>query len=98
MQVRKVVLPLVILALGIGGFAALRVSKPKTPPVVAQEPSWRIETLIVAPATLSPTLTLTGKVESPELTRAAAPGPGRIGRVAVKIRSRALIAPSTTRT
>lgn len=84
MNQKKILLPIALLALGIGGFVALKASKPKPPPVKAQEPSWRVETISVQPQALSPVLTLTGKVESPELTRAAAPGIGRVGRVLVR--------------
>jgi multidrug efflux pump subunit AcrA (membrane-fusion protein) len=84
MNKKKILLPVVFLALGIGGFIALKASKPKPPPVQVQEPAWRVETITVQPQSLSPALTLTGKVESPELTKAAAPGVGRIGRVLVR--------------
>jgi multidrug efflux pump subunit AcrA (membrane-fusion protein) len=78
---KKILIPIAILVLAVGGFAALKASKPKQPPVQPQERVWRVETVKVSPQTLSPTLALSGKVESPELTRAAAPGLGRIARV-----------------
>jgi multidrug efflux pump subunit AcrA (membrane-fusion protein) len=81
MNKKKIILPIVLLALGLAGFALLKASKPKPPPVQVHEPAWRVETITVQPQSLSPALTLTGKVESPELTKAAAPGVGRIGRV-----------------
>jgi multidrug resistance efflux pump len=84
MPKKKILLPIALLALGIGGFVALKASKPKPSPVQAQEPSWRVDTIRVQPQALSPALTLTGKVESPEHTKAAAPSTGRIARVLVR--------------
>lgn len=81
MNPKKIILPVAILALAIGGFVALKATKPVQPPVQPQERVWRVETVVVAPQTLSPTLALSGKVESPELTQAAAPGVGRVARV-----------------
>lgn len=80
----RVFLPLMVIGLGVGGFVALRASKPQSPPVVVQEPAWRVDPVLVELRVQSPSLTLTGQVESPELTRAAAPGVGRIARVAVR--------------
>ncbi len=77
----RFLLPIVLLAVGIGGFAALKTSWPKQASVPPKEQVWRVETMAVDPATLSPVLTLYGRVESPELTRAAAPGIGRVGKV-----------------
>lgn len=84
MDKRKVLLPLLFVAVGAGGFAALRATRAVQPPVPASEPSWRIETLTVAPGSYSPTLTLNGTVESPEFTQAAAPGFGRVARLLVR--------------
>lgn len=84
MDKRKLILPVVLLALGIGGFAALKASRQKQPPVPASEPYWRIEAMVAEPGAYSPSLTLNGKVESPEFTQAAAPGLGRVVRVRVR--------------
>ena len=83
MNKKKILFPIVILAVGVGGFAALKATRPKQTPVPPTEQVWRVETITVEPAALSPQLTLYGKVESPELTRAAAPGVGRVSRVLV---------------
>ena len=83
MNKKKILFPVVILAAAAGGFAALKASRPQPAPVPPTEQVWRVETMAVAPAALSPQLTLYGKVESPELTRAAAPGVGRVSRVLV---------------
>ena len=84
MNKKKILLPIVFLAIGIGGFAALKATRPVQPAVAPQERVWRVETVAVQPRSLSPTLTLYGKVESPEQTGAAAPGIGRIARVNVR--------------
>lgn len=83
MNKKKILFPIAILAVAVGGFAALKASRPKQAPIPPTEQVWRVEAITVEPATLSPQLTLYGKVESPELTRAAAPGVGRVGRVLV---------------
>lgn len=83
MNKKKILLPVVILAVALGGFAAMKASRPKQAPVPSTEQVWRVETISVAPAALSPQLTLSGKVESPELTRAAAPGVARVSQVLV---------------
>lgn len=84
MNKKKIILPVVFLAIGIGGFIALKASRPVQPPVKPEERVWKVETVTVQRQTLSPALTLSGKVESPELTKAAAPATGRIARVLVR--------------
>ena len=84
MNKKKVFLPVLLLALGIGGFAALKATRPKPPVAVPKEPVWRVRTIVVEPATLGPMTVLNGRVESPEQTRAAAPGVGRVLRVDVR--------------
>lgn len=84
MNKKKVFLPILLLALGIGGFVALKATRPKPPVVPPKEPVWRVETLTVALAKASPVLTLNGRVESPDQTRAAAPGVGRVLKVRVR--------------
>ena len=84
MNKKKVFLPVLLLALGIGGFAVLKNTKPKPPVVAPKEPVWRVQTIVVQPATLSPVTSLNGRVESPELMRAAAPSVGRVLRVNVR--------------
>lgn len=81
MQLKKVLLPAILLGLGVAGFAALKASKPKPPAVPPKEQVWRVEVTPARPASLSPSLNLNGKVESPAYTKAAAPGVGRVARV-----------------
>lgn len=84
MNKKKVFLPLLILALGIGGFAALKATRPKPPVAQVKEPVWRVRAVPVRVETASPILNLNGKVESPDQTQAAAPGVGRV--LAVRVR------------
>ncbi len=84
MNKKKVFLPILLLALAVGGFAVLKNTRPQPPMVAPKEPVWRVQTLIAQPATRSPVTHLNGRVESPEQTRAAAPGVGRVLRVPVR--------------
>lgn len=81
---RRRVLPLLILLLGVGGFLALKATRPKPPPVEPRERVWRVETRVVAPAEHRPVLSLFGRVEAPDQLRAAAPVAGRLLEVLVR--------------
>ncbi len=61
----RFLLPLLILAMGIGGSNALLKIKQKSKPIEIKEKIYPVSTLSVTLATLSPTLTLYGRVESP---------------------------------
>ena len=84
MNKKKIFLPLLILGVGVGGFAALKATKPKPPVAQVQEPVWRVRTVPVALVTASPELQLNGKVESPDEAQLAAPGIGRVSKVSVR--------------
>jgi HlyD family secretion protein len=58
-------LPLLILAIGIMGFIHMLKTKPKNEPIKIEEHAWVVSTISVKPTTLSPSLTLYGRVESP---------------------------------
>ena len=88
---RKLGTAAAILATGIGSFVILKLSGPVQQPVESRERVWRVDTLSAQPARLSPTLTLYGRVETPELLRAAAPADGRV--VAVQAREGQRIEP-----
>jgi multidrug resistance efflux pump len=81
---RKLGTAAAILSAGIGIFVILKLSGPAQQPVESRERVWRVDTLIAQPAQLSPTLTLYGRVETPELLRAAAPADGRVAAVEVR--------------
>jgi len=84
MNKKKIFIPVLILAAGLGGFAALKASRPTSPVAQVKEPVWRVRAMPVQLATASPVVTLNGRVESPDQTQAAAPGVGRVLFVRVR--------------
>lgn len=81
---RKIMLPLVILAVAVFGFAVLKATRPAAPQVEVTERIWRIDVREVAVASYRPEYTLYGQVEAPDRLRAAAPVTGRIAQVGVR--------------
>ncbi len=81
---KKVILPILFLSAGILVFVALKMTRAQPPPAEIKERIWRVDTQQVTPATLSPELTLYGKVESPSVLKAAAPGEAIVEQVLVK--------------
>jgi HlyD family secretion protein len=81
---KRTVLPTLILALGVGGFVALKATRPKQPATQVEERAWRVEVQEALPRALAPTLTLYGQVETPDLLKAAAPGEAVVQEVLVK--------------
>ncbi len=77
-------IPVIILALGIGGFLVLKATRPTPEPAAVQERVWRVETVTVTPGLHSPVLSLFGRVEAPDRIRAAAPVAGRLLEVKVR--------------
>jgi multidrug efflux pump subunit AcrA (membrane-fusion protein) len=77
-------LPVLILLLGVGGFLALRATRPEALPVEPRERVWRVETAAVTPGEHRPVLSLFGRVEAPDRVRAAAPVAGRLLEVRVR--------------
>jgi multidrug efflux pump subunit AcrA (membrane-fusion protein) len=77
-------LPVLILALGVGGFVAMKATRPTAPPVTPRERIWHVETLAVTPAVHRPLLSLFGRVEAPDRIHAAMPVAGRIQDVLVR--------------
>ena len=65
-------LPILILAVGAGGLVALVSSKPQREALQAQEKAWVIEVLTIAPATVTPQLSLYGRVRSPRTANKSA--------------------------
>ena len=63
-MLRRALLPVIILAVAIGGAAVLIATRPKATVVKAQERAWPVSVLRAEPATRSPILTLYGRVES----------------------------------
>lgn len=83
-MIRRRVLPLLILLVGVGGFLAIKATRPKPQPVEPRERVWRVETLPAAVGEHRPVLSLFGRVEAPDRLRAAAPVAGRVLEVLVR--------------
>lgn len=58
-------LPVLILVLAVGGFAALQATQPELAPVQTEEKAWRVDVLEVNPGLHVPNLLLYGNVEAP---------------------------------
>ncbi|MBZ2169742.1 MULTISPECIES: efflux RND transporter periplasmic adaptor subunit [Marinobacter] len=71
-------LPLIILAIGIAGYALLRMTRPEPAEVTATERSWRVTVQAVEPGTHTPVLPLYGQVVAPESITVTAALEGRI--------------------
>jgi multidrug efflux pump subunit AcrA (membrane-fusion protein) len=81
---RRILSPVLVLLVGVGGFAALRATRPEALPAEPRERVWRVETVGVSPAEHRPVLPLFGRVEAPDRVRAAAPVTGRLLEVQVR--------------
>jgi len=80
----KFVLPMLVLLLAVGVYYSLVASKTQRERPVLSEKVWQVEIIEVSQQTLSPTVTLYGRIESPEQLKAAAPGGGIVDRVYVR--------------
>ncbi len=65
-------LPILILAVGAGGLVALVNSKPQREALEAREKAWVIDVLTIEPATVTPQLSLYGRVQSPRTANMSA--------------------------
>jgi len=70
---KRIMLPVLILAVGIGGFVYLKQTQPASEPIQTTERAWVVQVTSVQPTTLSPNLTLYGQVETPRHTTLRAP-------------------------
>ncbi|WP_295881935.1 efflux RND transporter periplasmic adaptor subunit [uncultured Thiohalocapsa sp.] len=80
----KILLPILVLAIGFGAFRVLKSTKPEQTPPEVQERIWRVEVERAVPQRLAPELTLYGRVETPDLMRATASAPAWVTEVAVR--------------
>ncbi|MCB1858860.1 MAG: biotin/lipoyl-binding protein [Gammaproteobacteria bacterium] len=83
-KILGIILPALILSLSIGGFVYLRASRPEQPGAQIDERVWRVEAITAQPGVLTPTLTLYGQLQTPEVFRASAPVTSRVDRVLVR--------------
>jgi len=72
-MLQKLSLSIIILAISIAGFIHLYLTRPVSQPVTIKEQTWIVTTTKIKPTTLSPTVTLYGKVESPRSATLRAP-------------------------
>lgn len=74
----RIILPLILLLIGGGIFSYLKASRPEPPKPQPKEKVWQVAVFEAQPRSLAPSLILYGKVETPELLQAAAPGAGLV--------------------
>ena len=80
----RYLLPVLILLLAGGVYHVLLASKPDPEKPVLREKVWQVQAIQAEPRDLAPNLTLYGRVESPGLLQAAAPGAGIVKQVFVR--------------
>lgn len=68
----QVLLPLLLLGLGVGGFVVFNATKPERAPVPSEERAWLVSTQTVRPQTVTPTVALFGRIGSPRLAALSA--------------------------
>jgi multidrug efflux pump subunit AcrA (membrane-fusion protein) len=83
-SILKFVLPLLVIAVAFGSFWLLKGSKPDREKPEVKEKVWQVDVMLAVKQNISPELTLYGRVESPKLLNAAAPGSGVISQVLVQ--------------
>jgi len=83
-RIAKLLVPILIVAVGIGIFRVLQATKPEQAPPQVQERVWRVEVERIEPRRLAPELTLYGRVETPDLLKATAPAAAWVSEVAVR--------------
>ena len=84
----KVILPILVLLLAGALYQVLMASKTTRQQPELVEKVWQIETIEAQRESLAPGVTLYGRIESPELLRAAAPGGGVVEKVFVRVGAR----------
>jgi len=80
----KRILPLVIVAIGVAAFVALKATRPAPPPVEVEEREWRVDAATVSLSAHSPVLSLYGAVVAPDRVTLTAPLAGHIARRPVR--------------
>ena len=80
----KIILPVLILAIGVGAFRLLVATKPEKASPTVQERVWRVEVTPVELLEAAPQLELYGRVETPDLLRATASASAWVTEVLVQ--------------
>jgi biotin carboxyl carrier protein len=63
---KRILLPIIIIAISIAGFIGLKNSKPEKPVLEKLEKVWHVDTIPVVFQSLSPQITVYGRVETPK--------------------------------
>ncbi|MFT5665663.1 MAG: HlyD family secretion protein, partial [Gammaproteobacteria bacterium] len=87
-SILKFILPILVIAISLGLFQVLKASKPERDKPELKEKVWQVDVVLASKKSISPELTLYGRVESPELLHAAAPAGGVVSQVRVQNGSR----------
>ncbi|TGN39279.1 efflux RND transporter periplasmic adaptor subunit [Marinobacter confluentis] len=77
-------IPLIILAIGIGGFLVLKASRPEPESVSVEERAWLVETMPIELSEQVPVLPLYGELVAPEQLRITASLAGRVAALPVR--------------
>lgn len=72
-MIKKILLPIVILAITGVIFMYLVKTRPTTKQIEVKEQAWTVATQTIEPTTISPTISLYGRVESPRTTTLSSP-------------------------
>ena len=83
-RIIKGLLPIIVIVLAVGAINYLVNSKATRKQPELREKVWQVDVISASRQTLSPGITLYGRVESPEQLQAAAPGAGIVGQVLVR--------------
>lgn len=83
-MLKKFVIPAVIIICAIAFFKLMLASKEDSPAIKINEHVWRVEQKVIEKQTLSPIMTLYGKIETSDLLNAAAPASSRVEKILVK--------------
>jgi len=86
----RLILPFLVLLISVAIYFSLVNSKTERPKPALSEKIWQVAVISAQQQELSPTITLYGRIESPEQLKAAAPGGGIVERVLVRNGSRVL--------
>lgn len=86
----RLILPFLVLLISAAVYFSLVNSKTERPKPALSEKIWQVAVITAQQQELSPTITLYGRIESPEQLKAAAPGGGIVERVLVRNGARVL--------
>lgn len=83
-MLKKAIIPVIIFIVAIIFFKIMLSSKDKAADIEFKEHVWRVEQNVIEKKTLSPSITLYGKIESFDLFNVAAPASSQVDKILVK--------------